>query len=200
MTKVIKITEYINKSYQGGMDKFLKDHGAMCYIPFPVDLMYVIHPNLPKEIREGLYSMFGNSIFFGSEWNFSSFYEEHYDSVSEALGKALNKGGIGTVGVIVNPCVIAISITEIEKDDDRVSQLIDFMKTIPGLMRGCIVCSGGEYVTFEGTIKMPELDKSISPIKLNHPKRDVPISDDDISNLIIALNTSASVDDFIKTI
>jgi hypothetical protein len=199
MVKTIQIVDYINKAYKGGMDAFLKEHGGLCYIPAPVDLMYVVHPKLPKEIQAGLYGMFGNSVVFGNTLNFNGLTEDSYNMISEQLGSKLNNiEGIGAVGAISNPCVVALTIPEIEKDDERVSKIISFLKVIPGLYRGCIICKDGEYITFEGSTILD--DKIVAPLVMPCPKRDTPISDDDIANLIITLNTSASVEEFLKSI
>ncbi len=225
MIKSIKVLSYIDRTYTGGMEQFQKDGGAVCYLPEPTDIVYVIHPNLPEAMKNNLVGMYGPSIKFGTKWNFEGASEEQYREIQNVLDDILNQLNLGPVGTSVNPAVLIIAAPNLTKDDKRIEKLVKIISTMPSVERGCIICKNG-YVPFDGTasdkpfgdfdkigdildtgIPIPEETPAASPSHpitsvsvTGRPKRNKVIGSDDILNLKIALETASTLEEFLQQV
>ena len=203
MVKSMQAVTYIGTKYQGGIEKFMDDAGAICYLPDPVDLLYVIHPNLSDEIKKGLVGMFGNSVIFGDRWNLEGCSEEDYHACQESIDDMLSKIGLGEVASTINPAVIAITVPDLMKSDRRIESLIESFSRMPQLERGCIICKDG-YKTFEGSherkVKAPAAKAVLTTNQSGRPNRDHRITVDEITNLKIALETCKTMEEFLSLV
>lgn len=202
MLKIMTLQMFITAKYPGGFEKFIKDKGCLCYIPPPADLIYVVHPNLPKDIKTALTRKYKKGVIFGDKWNFEGATEQDYQNISESVSEVLNMLDLGIVGSVSNPCVFCISLPQLKKDDPRVNILVERFATMPGVVRGCVLVSDG-HLLFDGVVPPPSTTKDIPKVISiggDRPKRETVINQDDINNLIIALETCRDLPTFLTQV
>jgi hypothetical protein len=210
MLKAIKATNLIDSLYEGGFDQFMKDHGAVCYVPEPMDKLYVVHPDLPEDIKKKLTKAYGKNIEFGTTWNFDGFTDTDYETMAEAIKDGLSATELDYAGIVANPCVFGITAPENSINDEVIDQVIDKLRYLPLLIRGCVVCKDG-FKTFVGanieseqeaqaTGKSNGSKPRVKISTVNRPERDKAINDDDITNLIIAMNSAGSIEEFLEQV
>jgi len=202
MIQIIVMMKIIAEHYEGGKNKFMMDHGALCFVPGP-DLIYIIHPALPEVIRKKFIKEFGvENVVFGSTWNFEGCTEENYAEINKSLEEVLNELKVGNIGTVVNPCVLGITIP-LSKKDPKIKDLIEVVSYLSKLQRGCVLCTDG-HILFEGKAPHEEVVSNkggvpaFIPVQTDKPARLKAINEDDITNLIIAMESSKSLEEFLS--
>ena len=199
MIKSLQAINLIDMKFPGGMRKFLEKAG-LCYIPDPTSsegLMYIVHPELPEELKRDLINLFGERVIFGSKCNFDWATANDILTIQDSINSIMKDFNLGDIVTTINPAVVVITIPNLSKDDEKTDKIIEAFIRIQGVIRGCILCSDG-FRTFEGQEVDRVITKSvITPMQTGRPTREKVISSDDLLNIKIALETANTIEELI---
>jgi len=189
--------------YPGGMSAFEEEGGSVFYIPDEEILIY--HPSLdPKAKAKILNSLKGLNITisFVSAGNFEDFHMDQIKDFQEYLIMKLMDLKLSAATVLVSRASIFIGIPHYKSTQMAVKRLKDFLTTFEGVVRGHIKCRD-RIVRFgkpgPKTRVRKHAQSKIQP-EYGRPDREHTITEDDVLNLKIALESSKSFEEFLNNI
>jgi hypothetical protein len=209
----IALLAVVHQVYPGGVKDFFADGGAIDYVPTdPIKILLTCEHGL-KELSEKVQSMFTGSIKVvpvnSEELNFVSDNippEEAHNNIGRALGEALEEMGIDSQSESVMAMYISLSTLAVqicvgeEFSKEQIDILAKHLSNVAGMKRFYINTKEGQCIEVTGAFtdkKEPEV--STSKVSLENIRETV-IKDDDELNVKILLESSNTVEDFLKSI
>jgi len=183
----------IQVNYPGGLIAF-KTNGGNTFA-FPNEDHFIICcDKLPLNFMEKMFSAsktFGIELVFFPNQNFQYESNEEVKEWTIKFIQFLRDRKIGDTLPCISPCTIYVEARAHYFDSKEIDELMDFLKSSNMIVRAHVHCKD-KIISF-GKNRKPKITKEIQPDAL-------PITEDDVRNLVIALNTSTDVTDFLKLI
>lgn len=180
----------IQMKYPGGLERFLKEGGA---IDASRDTLYVYHPNPPEELKKLLEGAPDEvNLKLVNTLNFEGVAP---DQALSELKEVFDSQMTGSISYGVKASNVLISITMwgpgicAEKAQDIIEKVV---RGVSGIVRMAV-----DYGTETLTYEKPENYESGCLVE-ERPARSQPITKDDLTNLKIVLEQAKDVDDIIK--
>lgn len=202
------VATVISALFPGGIVEFNK-RGQITILPHPSKEIVVFHPELPEDIKSRLIALQGhpnnktkNTIHFMTVPNFSALDSEQLRDNDAALVAFFNKVDPSAGVLFENQSkLIVVTLPTITSDEDEALLMIfGHLKTMEG-MALCYVVTGKSVFQVEPdpNRRKPSVKADEHPKMISSPPIDRGvISRDDITNLIIELQNSRSIDDLIN--
>ena len=189
------IMSIVQATYEGGLQEFMEDKGAFVFVPAPFDILLAHIPEGHQDLKDKIAAT-GNNIRFVEEENFSFYVEDLTEAeraITEYLSKSLGEEALDDCLLRVTPLGSLMSVPHIRKDSEEARQFEEHLRGMEGHARSYIVYKNGEHteLVFKSAQK-------VTPSVVEH--RDVPLSEDDVLNVSIALNTCETVEDFLNNL
>jgi hypothetical protein len=184
--------------YEGGLDKFHEDGGELSIVPAKTPEVLVYHPNLPIIVKNKLLAISGKlsikTVFVTTKNttpDMETFDIDEANKKFEALRKRLNIPEIMVHQDDLQVCIGVRGEISSKQSEDLANGLNELM---PCMIR-IYVTSENACTRYEYAIKEPVITKSM--VMLEATQRTTVISNDDLLNLSIALETANTVDEFL---
>lgn len=187
--------------YPGGLSAFEEEGGSIFHIPDEEILIY--HPNIKNRVKI-LSALKGLEIpvSFVSSGNFDDFHMDQIKDFQEYLIMKLMDLKLSAATVLVSRASIFISIPHYKSTQVAVKRLKDFLTTFEGVVRGHIKCR--DRIVRFGNPKSKSSTRKPSRSRIQpdygRPDREQTITEDDVLNLKIALESSKSFEEFLNNI
>jgi len=187
----INIMSFIQVYYPGGLIAFKEEHNGNIFMFPREDSIIICADNLPEEFSNKISAMckkFKIKLMLSTEQNFQHETEDEINEWAFNFSQFLRQINMVDVLVGVTPCTIYIDAREYQSDSK--DALIDYLNKYDEIVRVNILFKDKNI--FLSKNRKPKEIKEIQP-EVTHP-----LTDDDITNIKITLNTIETVEDFLK--
>lgn len=179
--------------FKGGIKDFAQ-LGGLCIIPDPGKEIVVYHPDITEELTTKLKALENNNgkntINFMKEKNFNDASIPEIIQINVELNKKIEwLCPNANVMFAHNSNLVVISLPDTKEDEDVLKFIFDCLRNTEGLCLAYVITEKKVYKI------TPEISEHIP--KIESSERGC-ITEDDITNLIIELNRSNSVEDLLK--
>jgi hypothetical protein len=199
------VTTVISALYDGGITEFNK-YGQITILPHPAKDIVVYHPALSDEIKKRLIELQDhpsnkgkNKVVFMDVCNFVSLSGDELRMNDVALVRFFNK--IDPSGSILfenHSNLIVVTLPNIkDKDDESLPLIFGHLKNLEGLIYAYVITADRIFLIDPTEISDNSISTPKKITKMVPSKGDREITQDDITNLIIELENSKSIDDLI---
>lgn len=183
----------IQVNYPGGLIAFKANGGNTFAFPNE-DHFIICCDKLPREFMEKMYSAsrtFEADLVFFPNQNFQYESNEEVKEWTIKFIQFLRDRKMGDTLPCISPCTIYVEARAHYFDSKEIDELKDFLHESNMIVRAHVQCK--DKIISLGKNRKPKITKEIQPDAL-------PITEDDVCNLVITLNTSTDVSDFLKRI
>jgi hypothetical protein len=190
----VDLASLIQVYYPGGVDNFKKAGGSV--FSFPKEERYIIYcKELPESFCLKIKQLTSKNKIHVEFYVTGNFEGKTLDEVREWIlnfSTFIMKNSIRTSLTTITPCTIYTCVENVRSDNTDIKQLLDYLNSSKEIVRAHIECED----------KMLEINKNkdMSKMRIDIQPEHKPITDDDVLNLRIALETSNTVEELLAQI
>lgn len=197
------VLQIIQIKYPGGLNKFREEDGRLLPLGGSPYVILLYHPNPSEELRSIIDDMnvkSGNTfnVQIVTTKNFRKITVDDFEKNSRLLAEEIIKIDPGLqFAVSIDPVCTIVYLDM--ADTKKGAEVEKLLRKMPGLIRGAVIYNNNTISLFEQSEQIEALAGATKELAQQTERTERKgISEDDLTNLKILLNSDVSFDEFLK--